>query len=109
MSTLVLTDLAAPLRVLRLLAVDYPELPAPTVDVSPTDPGTLRLAFHRTGSLARFEAWRAALGIDPGTVSLDAIGSDLLTLTADTSYAGATVRLTCYADTPPTAGAIGGA
>ncbi|WP_320773096.1 hypothetical protein [Streptomyces sp. CRN 30] len=111
-----LDNLAVPLRVLRLLAVDFPHLPAPDVDVSPISPEQLRLSFHDTTceSLAAFEQWRTALGI-----AVDAVAcrsqSDGRTrvLAAEGRFAGAEIVLTAFADQPDAdrarAGRTGGA
>ncbi|MGW6462193.1 hypothetical protein ACWF94_40765, partial [Streptomyces sp. NPDC055078] len=92
MTDLTLSGLSVPLRVLRLLAADFPGLPAPTVNVSTVFPERLELALH--DDFAAFEAWRTALGIDPGAVSYGERGgcrTRVLSVTAD--YAGALVRL----------------
>ncbi|MDL2080088.1 hypothetical protein QNN03_26965 [Streptomyces sp. GXMU-J15] len=108
-----LEELAIPLRTLRLLAVDFPGLPAPDVDVSPLYPERLRLSFHDTSyeSLAAFEQWRTALRIAPDAVDART-QSDARTrvLAAEGSFVGAVIVLTAYADLPaadrvPTGGA----
>jgi hypothetical protein len=43
---LTLTDLAVPLRALRLLAVDFNHLPAPDVQVTPIYPNRLGLTGY---------------------------------------------------------------
>ncbi|MFF7973349.1 hypothetical protein [Streptomyces sp. NPDC007905] len=97
---LALDDLSVPLRVLRLLAIDFPDLTAPNVDVSPVYPQVLRLSLHETScdSFAAFESWRLALGIEPGTVDFH-IQSDGRTavLQGRGAYGGADVELTAYA------------
>ncbi|MEU3856970.1 hypothetical protein AB0F03_06275 [Streptomyces sp. NPDC028722] len=111
-----LDELTVPLRALRLLAVDFPHLPAPDVDVSPLYPEWLRLSFHDTSceSLAAFEQWRTALRITPGAVD-SCTQSDGRTrvLKADGLFAGAVIVLTAYAHEPATdrasAGQAGGA
>ncbi|MGW7572886.1 hypothetical protein [Streptomyces sp. NPDC054765] len=111
-----LDNLMVPLRALRLLAVDFPHLPAPDVDVSPLYPERLRLSFHDTTSesLAAFEQWRTALRIAPEAVN-SRTQNDGCTrvLVADGLFAGAVVVLTAYADVPATdrapAGQAGGA
>ncbi|MGW5613185.1 hypothetical protein [Streptomyces sp. NPDC003877] len=111
-----LDDLTVPLGALRLLAVDFPDLPAPSVDVSPIYPEWLRLAFHSTSgeSLAAFEQWRTALRIGPDAVDYD-VQSDGFTrvLRAEGQFAGAVVVLIAYADVPDfdraPAGQAGGA
>lgn len=110
-----LDDLAVPLRALRLLAVDFPHLPAPDVDVSPLYPERLRLSFHDTTgeSLAAFEQWRTALRIAPDAVdSRTQSDGQTRVLAAEGSFAGAVVVLTAFADQPITdrgpAGQAGG-
>ncbi|WP_329559833.1 hypothetical protein OG711_25310 [Streptomyces uncialis] len=104
MSTL--ADLSAPLRALRLICADHPDLPAPNLDVCPIYPERLHLSFHSMSdtvpSLAAFEVWRAALGVPDSTVD-GHFQSDGRTwvLKARGEYAGATVELTAYADVPP--------
>ncbi|MBZ6283497.1 hypothetical protein KVH28_07845 [Streptomyces olivaceus] len=103
-----LDDLMVPLRALRLLAVDFPHLPAPDVDVSPLCPERLRLSFHDTSceSLAAFEQWRTALRIAPTAVVSRMQGEGgTRVLAVDGLFAGAVVVLTAFADIP----AVGGA
>ncbi|MFF4909740.1 hypothetical protein ACFY2T_33325 [Streptomyces sp. NPDC001260] len=93
---LTLDDLAVPLRALRLLAVDFGHLSAPSVHVSPLYPNRLELSFH--DDLSGFEAWREALGIAPDAVTHGTQsngGTRVLTTTAD--FAGAVVELTGFA------------
>lgn len=95
--TLTLEGLAAPLRVLRLLAVDFGHLPAPDVQVSPIYPDRLELRFHR--DLPDFEAWREALGIAPDAVVYrEQNNGRTRVLKASTDFAGATLELTGYGD-----------
>ncbi|MFD8964398.1 hypothetical protein ACFV0C_05225 [Streptomyces sp. NPDC059568] len=99
MSTPTMNDIAAPLTALRLLATDFPTLPAATVGVSTIFPNRLDLSFH--DDFAAFEAWRSALGIDSDTVTYDEQSSGrtrVLTVWAD--YAGARLRLTGYTAHP---------
>lgn len=94
---LTLDGLTAPLRALRVLAVDFGHLPAPTVDVTTVYPDLLRLRFH--DDLCAFEAWREALGFDPDTVvcrEQNAGQTRVLKATAD--FAGAVLELTGYGD-----------
>ncbi|MFE4701058.1 hypothetical protein ACFRIC_28760 [Streptomyces sp. NPDC056738] len=99
MSTIpALNALSAPLRALRLLAVDFPELPAPVIDVSSIYPERLSLSLHPLqGSFAAFEAWRVALGIAPAAVDFH-VQSDHCTavMSAQTRYGGAEIVLTGY-------------
>ncbi|MFF3331279.1 hypothetical protein ACFYWX_17205 [Streptomyces sp. NPDC002888] len=96
---LTLDDLAAPLRVLRLLAADFGHLPAPDVDLSRIYPDRLTLRFHE--GLDVFEAWREALAVPPEQVTHQ-VQSDGVTqvLKASTDYAGAEVHLHGYTDVP---------
>ncbi|MFH9824015.1 hypothetical protein [Streptomyces bobili] len=98
-----LDNLAVPLRALRLLAVDFPNLPAPDVDVSPIYPEWLRLSFHDTtcDSLAAFEQWRSVLRIGADTVDCRTQnGGRTRVLKAEGLFAGAVIVLTAYADQP---------
>ncbi|MGD3106272.1 hypothetical protein [Streptomyces sp. YGL11-2] len=96
---LTLDGLAAPLRVLRLLAADFGHLPAPNVDLSHIYPERLTLRFHE--GLHAFEAWREALAVPPEKVTHDVQGDGTTrVLTAWTDYAGAHVHLHGYTDVP---------
>ncbi|MFJ9904296.1 hypothetical protein ACIRVK_15600 [Streptomyces sp. NPDC101152] len=103
MSTVLsLANLSAPLAALRLLAVDFPGLPAPNADVNPIYPNRLALAWHEfNGGFAAFEAWRAALGIDPDAVGFH-VQCDGRTgvMQAQISYGGADIELTGYMPVP---------
>ncbi|MGA5321874.1 hypothetical protein ACPCIU_15720 [Streptomyces seoulensis] len=96
MSTVLTLDgLSVPLRSLRLLAVDFPDLPGPVVDVSSIFPDRLTLSLHDgQGGFASFEAWRAALGVDPAAVDFH-VQCDGRTgvMQAQTSYGGARIEL----------------
>ena len=94
---LTLDDLAAPLRAVRLLTVDYAGLPAPTVAVSVIYPDVLELSFHRDP--VHFEVWREALGIGPDGVRCD-VFDGYVSMRVVTEYAGARVELVGYADVP---------
>ncbi|MFC5197710.1 hypothetical protein [Streptomyces kaempferi] len=99
---LTLDALSAPLRALRLLTLDFPDLPAPVIDLSSIYPDRLALSFHPSqGGFTGFEAWRAALGIDPGAVDFN-VQCDHRTgvLTAQTEYGGADIELTGYTEVP---------
>ncbi|MEV6531690.1 hypothetical protein AB0M86_19220 [Streptomyces sp. NPDC051639] len=106
MSTILTLDaLSAPLRALRLLAVNFPDLPAPVVDVSSIYPDRLSLSLHAPqGGFTAFEAWRTALGIDPDTVDFH-VQCDHRTgvMTAQTEYGGADIELTGYTQVPASA------
>ncbi|WP_320774619.1 hypothetical protein [Streptomyces sp. CRN 30] len=96
---LTLQDLAAPLRVLRLLAVDFGHLPAPHVQVSPVYPERLEMRFH--DDLPGFEAWREALGVAPDEVVYrEQSDGRTRVLMAMAAYAGAAVELTGFGDIP---------
>jgi hypothetical protein len=101
--SLTLDDLAAPLRVLRLLAADFGHLPAPDVDTSHIYPDRLTLRFH--GGLDAFEAWREALAVPPENVTHGVQSSGMTrVLKASIHYAGAEVHLHGYTDVPATDG-----
>ena len=103
-STLTFNGLTVPLQALRLLAVDFPHLPAPDIDLTRLYPDRLTLCFH--DGLDVFEAWREALG-----VPLDAVthrvqgGGRTHVLKASTVYAGADVYLRGFADVASVGGA----
>ncbi|KOX32941.1 hypothetical protein ADL07_11900 [Streptomyces sp. NRRL F-4707] len=87
--------MSRPLALLRLLATDHPNLPAPNVSVSPHYPGVLEFSIH--GDLAAFEAWREALGIDPAAVRRNLQSGDTtMVLSASAEVADARVRLVGY-------------
>ncbi|MFG2419297.1 hypothetical protein ACGFWD_09615 [Streptomyces sp. NPDC048448] len=102
---LTLDALSAPLRALRLLTLAFPDLPAPVIDLSSIYPDRLALSFHLSqGGFAAFEAWRAALGIDPAAVDFH-VQCDHRTgvMTAQTEYGGADIELTGYTQVPASA------
>lgn len=91
-----LADLSRPMALMRLIAVDHPDLPAPHVGVSPHHPDCLTLSVH--GDLGSFEAWREALGIDPVAVrNTTQSGGNTLVLSAAGIVADARVELVGYA------------
>ncbi|MER5882591.1 hypothetical protein ABT160_02060 [Streptomyces sp. NPDC001941] len=94
-----LSELAAPLTALRVLAADFPELPAPCVGVSTVYPGLLSLSFF--DDFAEFEAWREALGVDVGSV-VHHVQYDGRTavLKVRTTFAGTPVELVGYSTLP---------
>lgn len=99
---LTLEGLSAPLRALRLLALDFPDLPAPVIDVTAIYPNRLSLSVHPSnGGFAAFEAWRAALGIAPDAVDFN-VQCDHRTavMTAHTEYGGADIVLTGFTEVP---------
>ncbi|MEU5688030.1 hypothetical protein DEJ48_10750 [Streptomyces venezuelae] len=90
-------DLSPALTALRLLAVDFAQLPAPTERISPIVPKELDLSLH--GDLGAFEPWRAALGIAREDIDFHTQGDgQTWVLCADTDYAGARVTLYAYGD-----------
>ncbi|MGW5738942.1 MULTISPECIES: hypothetical protein [Streptomyces] len=92
-----LHGLAPALTALRLLAVDFPELPAPTVQVSPIYPTLLELSLH--DDLGAFEPWRSALRIAREDIDFRTQGDGgTWVLRATTDYAGARVKLIAYGD-----------
>lgn len=96
---LTLDDLSVPLRVLRLLAVDFGHLAAPAVRVSTIWPDRLELEFH--DDLAGFEAWRDALSIAPDAVShCTQSGGRTRVLRVAVEYAGATLEMVAYGRIP---------
>ncbi|MFD9608778.1 hypothetical protein ACFWWS_05380 [Streptomyces sp. NPDC059083] len=94
-----LADLSAPLMTLRLLAVEFAHLPAPTVEVSTLYPARLELTFH--DDLPGFEAWREALNIAPESV-VHRVQADGRTrvLRVHATFAGTALRLTGFAEVP---------
>ncbi|MFD5784807.1 hypothetical protein [Streptomyces sp. NPDC126933] len=99
MSAQTMSDVAVPLRALRLLAADFPALPAATVGVSTIFPDRLDVSFH--DDFGAFEAWRSALGIDPATVTYgEQSGGRTRVLTAWADYVGARLRLVGYSTHP---------
>ncbi|MFF0729930.1 hypothetical protein [Streptomyces sp. NPDC004134] len=94
---LTLDGLAVPLRVLRLLRVDFGHLPAPDVQVSPIYPNRLQLTFHN--GLSDFESWREALAVAAEAVAYrEQSDGRTRVLRAYGDYAGAEVELTGYGD-----------
>ncbi|MEU6001881.1 hypothetical protein ABZ837_29200 [Streptomyces sp. NPDC047197] len=92
-----LNGLAPALTALRLLAVDFPEMPAPTVRVTPIYPTLLELALH--DDLGAFEPWRIALGIAREDIDFRAQDDGRTwVLRATTDYAGARVKLIAFGD-----------
>ncbi|MFJ8800957.1 hypothetical protein [Streptomyces sp. NPDC102487] len=94
---LTLDDLVVPLCALRLLAVDFGHLPAPSVSISPIYPDRLELSLH--SGLPGFEAWREALAIAPEDVNYH-VQSDGRTcvLRSTGAYAGVELELIGYGD-----------
>ncbi|WP_411121290.1 hypothetical protein [Streptomyces sp. x-19] len=94
MSALTMSDLAAPMRALRLLAADFADLPAVNLGISRIYPGRLELSCHDGFDV--FEAWREALAIPPEAVTHDELDKDTRTLEADVDFAGVRLRLIGY-------------
>lgn len=89
-------DLSRPMALMRLLAADHPNLPAPHLGISPHHPDCLALSVH--GGLDKFEAWREALGIDPLAVRRNTqSGGTTLVLSGFAEIADARVELVGYA------------
>ncbi|MFE3825244.1 hypothetical protein [Streptomyces sp. NPDC059092] len=94
-----LNDLAVPLRALRMLAVDFPDLPAVEAQMSPIYPNRLDLSLH--DDLAAFETWRTALGIPGEAVTFhQEPGGPSMWLNCRTEYAGADLHLTGFGRLP---------
>ncbi|GGX50225.1 hypothetical protein [Streptomyces fructofermentans] len=95
--TLTFDEVAVPLRALRLLAVDFGHLPAPSVHVSTIYPERLELSFY--DGLSGFELWREALAVAPDAVTYREQNDGRTgTLSASVDHAGATVLLIAYTD-----------
>jgi hypothetical protein len=91
-----LAELTVPMALLRSLAVDHPNLPAPYVSLSPHQGGRIDLSLHN--DLGSFEVWREALGIEPSAVRRNLQSGDMtLVLTAHGEISGTKVQLTGYA------------
>ncbi|QDO01118.1 hypothetical protein FNV65_37175 [Streptomyces sp. S1A1-8] len=94
---LTLDDLTVPMRALRALAVDFPDLPAPTLEISTIWPKRLELTLY--DDLAPFETWRVALGIAPDDVQFREQGNGRTwVLEASGEFAGAELKLVAYGD-----------
>ncbi|MGW1160428.1 hypothetical protein ACWD48_19850 [Streptomyces sp. NPDC002519] len=90
-----IADLSRPMTLLRLLAVDHPDLPAPHANVSPHRPDVLQLSVHN--DLSAFEAWREALDVDPEAVRHNLQSGDTtVVLSAFAEIADAKVELVGY-------------
>lgn len=88
------------LEALLVLARTHAHLPAVDFQVGTIFPDTIRMHIH--GDLGVFEAWREALGIHGDGVSHKSFDGRL-TLTASTTFHGATVEITGYATALPEA------
>ncbi|MFE2474277.1 hypothetical protein [Streptomyces mirabilis] len=96
---LTLDGLTVPMRALRALAVDFPDLPAPTLEISTIWPKRLELSLHN--GLGLFETWRVALGIAPDDVQFrEQSDGRTWVLLASGEFAGAELKLIAYGDSP---------
>lgn len=90
-----LIELSRPLAALQVLAAESPLLPAAHIDINDIFPTRITLSFHK--DLGDFEAWREALGIDPGTVRHSLQSGDMtLVLTGFAVRDGITFQLMAY-------------
>ncbi|MFJ8332907.1 hypothetical protein [Streptomyces sp. NPDC094437] len=111
MDAVTLDDLSVALRALRLLTTDFGHLPGPDLHVSTIFPRRVELALHdsRLESMAAFEVWREALGIDPDAVKyVEQSSGCTRVLTGCGEFAGVVVELTAFA-TVPVPAVVGGA
>ncbi|MER5382215.1 hypothetical protein ABT040_18355 [Streptomyces sp. NPDC002688] len=95
-------ELDLPLRALRMLAVDFPGLPAPAVHVSTIYPKRLELSLY--DDMGAFEPWRTALGIAPDAVEFREQGELTQVLEGSADLAGCDVRLIAYGKRPENGG-----
>jgi hypothetical protein len=93
----VATQLTA-LEALAVLGRTRAHLPAVDFQVGTIFPDTIRIHIHH--DLGAFEAWRESLGIPGDSVSHSSYDGRL-TLTATTTFLGATIELTGYATALP--------
>ncbi|MFI1160222.1 hypothetical protein [Streptomyces sioyaensis] len=105
MSAATMNDLAMPLHALRLLAWDFPSLPAINVQVSTIVPNELELASH--GDFGAFEKWREALGILPESVTYREQGAGRTrVLLAAVNFDGVRVSLIGFSAVPEQCGEV---
>ncbi|MFI0905752.1 hypothetical protein ACH4TE_19800 [Streptomyces sioyaensis] len=105
MSAATMNDLAMPLHALRLLAWDFPGLPAMDVRVSPIVPNELELSSH--GDFGAFETWREALGILPESVTYREQGAGRTrVLRAVVDFDGVRVSLIGFSALPEQCGEV---
>ncbi|MFD5345910.1 hypothetical protein ACFWJY_19625 [Streptomyces anulatus] len=104
MSAPTMSGLSAAVTVLASFVVRFPDLPAVDVHVSTVFPDQVELSAH--DDLAVFEAWREALGIDPGAVVHKVqSGGATRVLDAQAVFTGVRLRLVGYSVIPaPVAG-----
>lgn len=104
MSAPTMGGLSAAVTLLASFVARFPDLPAVDVRVSTVYPDRLELSAH--DDLAVFEAWREALGIDPGAVVHGVQGGgSTRVLEAHALFMGARLRLVGFSEIPvPVAG-----
>ncbi|MFF2923088.1 hypothetical protein ACFVTP_11910 [Streptomyces celluloflavus] len=99
MTDLTMHDMTAPLRALRLLTADHPDLPALAVRMTTVYPDRLELDCH--DDFGVYETWREALGIDPASVTYaEQSEGRTQVLSAVADYAGARLHLTGFGTIP---------
>ncbi|MCQ4042991.1 hypothetical protein ACFOSC_13860 [Streptantibioticus rubrisoli] len=90
-------DLSAPLTALRVLAVDFAGLPAPSVKISSVYPNQLELSLY--DDLGLFETWRAALSIAAADVEFIELNAGRIwMLRARREFAGAELMLVGFGE-----------
>ncbi|MFE7466402.1 hypothetical protein ACFU6R_20155 [Streptomyces sp. NPDC057499] len=100
MSAPTVNGLSAAVAVLASMAEEFPDLPAPVVQIAQYGRTLVELSFH--DGLSEFEPWRSALGIAPARVRLTAqsgIGPSMW-LRADAVVDGVHVHLVGYGTVP---------
>lgn len=97
MSAPTMSGLSAAVTVLASLMTRFPDLPAVDVHVSTIFPDQVELSAHN--DLGAFEAWREALGIDPGAVvhKIQSRGTTRV-LDAHAVFTGIRLRLVGYSE-----------
>ncbi|QWQ42162.1 hypothetical protein KME66_14935 [Streptomyces sp. YPW6] len=106
MSAPTMSGLSAAVTVLASLMDRFPDLPAVDVHVSTVFPDQVELSAH--SGLAAFEAWREALGIEPGAVVHRVqSGGTTRVLDAQTVFTGIRLRLVGYAEIPAHVAGVG--
>ena len=86
-----LLDLATAVAAVNALIAKHPLLPAE--ELVPSKHG---IAVHLHGGFADFEAWREALGIPTGEVTLHNRAASAATMRAETEFAGVPLTLVGY-------------
>lgn len=106
MSAPTMSGLSAAVTVLASFVARFPDLPAVDVRVSTVFPDRLELSAH--DDLTVFEAWREALGIDPGAVVHGVqSGGATRVLDAHAVFMGARLRLVGYSAIPTPVAGVG--